>query len=326
MKKSLILALLSGVALGAQAADQDLREQAHALFDPLPETMPGAEKDSKAEVALGKDLYFEKKLSANETQSCNTCHRLDGGRAGDDGKPVSPGAKDGRFGNRNAPTTINAGLHVAQFWDGRAEDLKAQAKGPILNPKEMAMSSKGDVVQRIRNTGDYAQRFETVFADRGVTYDTIAEAIAAYERTLISEDRFDAWLEGDDQALTKKEKRGLKAFMDTGCASCHNGALLGGTSYQKMGVVEPYENTEDVGRMKVTGKETDKYVFKVPTLRNVALTDPYFHDGAVSSLKEAVRKMGTLQLGRDLDNRTVNEIVAFLKTLNKKDSQNFAQN
>lgn len=313
--------LLTG---GLQAQDSGLHERANAIFDPLPETMPGAENDSKAQVELGRDLYFEEALSVNGTQSCNTCHRLDEGRAGDDGRAVSPGAVDGRKGSRNAPTVINAGLHVDQFWDGRADDLKEQAKGPILNPKEMALPDEEAAEENIRGTSNYKARFNELY-EQGVTFDNIADAIAAFERTLISDDRFDRYLEGDRDALTKTEKRGLKTFMDTGCTSCHSGALLGGDSYQKMGVVEPYADTEDKGRMEVTGKESDKFVFKVPSLRNVALTGPYFHDGGVASLDEAVRQMATLQLGRDLSDKQVRAIVAFLKTLNKNEDQNFAQ-
>ncbi len=317
----LVATLASG---GLQAQESGLHERAKAIFDPLPDTMPGAEEDSRAQVELGRDLYFEEALSVNGTQSCNTCHRLDEGRAGDDGRAVSPGAVDGREGSRNAPTVINAGLHVDQFWDGRKDDLKAQAKGPVLNPKEMALPSAEAAERNIRDTGDYKARFNKLY-EQGVTFDNIADAIAAYERTLISEDRFDAWLEGDRDALTKKEKRGLKTFMDTGCTSCHSGALLGGDSYQKMGIVEPYADTDDKGRMEVTGKESDKFVFKVPSLRNVALTAPYFHDGGVASLDQAVRKMASLQLGRDLTDKQVRDIVAFLETLNKNDDENFAQ-
>jgi cytochrome c peroxidase len=325
MRNQFMAVLAATLLTGAlQAQDSGLHERANAIFDPLPETMPGAEQDSRAKVALGRDLYFEEALSVNATQSCNTCHRLDQGRAGDDGRPVSPGAVEGREGNRNAPTVINAGLHVDQFWDGRADDLKEQAQGPILNPEEMALPSAEAAEENIREAGDYKARFNDVY-DQGVTFDNIAEAIAAFERTLISEDRFDAWLEGDRDALTKKEKRGLKTFMDTGCTSCHSGALLGGDSYRKMGMVEPYADTDDKGRMKVTGKESDKFVFKVPSLRNVALTAPYFHDGGVASLDQAVRKMASLQLGRDLTDKQVRDIVAFLETLNKKDDENFAQ-
>lgn len=324
MKKLLIAVLLAGTALAGQAVGQELQDRANALFDPLPESMPGAENDTPAEVALGQKLYFEKKLSVNGTQSCNSCHRLDNNLGGDDGNPVSPGAVKGKFGGRNAPTTINAGFHLAQFWDGRAADLEEQATGPILNPVEMGMPSGDKVVARLKDDADYRRAFDEVFGE-AVSMENIARAIAAYERTLISEDRFDDYLNGDTAALNQQEKRGLKTFMDAGCAGCHNGALLGGNSYQKMGVVQAYENTEDKGRMEVTGKESDKYVFKVPSLRNVALTAPYFHDGAVATLEEAVRRMGSLQLGRQLGDDQVADITAFLGALSNKDSRDLAQ-
>lgn len=325
MRKLLITLLLAGVAQGVQAGDKTLHQRANAMFDPLPETMPGAENDSAAEVELGRELYFEEKLSFNGTQSCNSCHRIDGGRAGVDNEPTSPGAAEGKFGNRNSPTTLNAGLHIAQFWDGRAADLVEQAKGPILNPVEMGMPSEEQAVENIRGEESYRQAFAKVYGGEGVTYQNIAEAIAAFERTLITRDRFDDYLKGDLAALNEQEKRGLETFMDSGCGGCHAGALLGGNLYQKMGLVKPYANTEDKGRMAVTGKESDKYVFKVPSLRNIALTGPYFHDGAVESLEEAVRQMATLQLGRELNEQQVADITAFLGSLSRKDGQDLAR-
>ncbi|EAR21331.1 cytochrome-c peroxidase [Nitrococcus mobilis] len=323
MKMSWIL--LATVALsttGALAADAaSLRNQAKAVFDTLPETMPGAEQDTPALIALGKRLYFDKQLSINGSQSCNTCHRLDNGLGGADIRPTptSLGAH-GEPGTRNTPTVLNAGFQIAQFWDGRAPTLEAQAKGPILNPVEMAMPDESTVIERITGNAGYVAAFSQAFPNtaNSVTYDNVAKAIAAFERTLITHDRFDDFLNGDDRALTEQERKGLKTFMATGCTACHKGPLLGGMGYRKMGVAHPYSNEADLGRYDVTGKESDKYLFKVPMLRNVAITAPYFHDGAVSSLTEAVRQMAWLQLGLELPDRKVADITAFLGALTDK--------
>lgn len=215
---------------------------------------------------------------------------------------------------------MNAGLHIAQFWDGRAKDLVEQAKGPILNPVEMAMPSEEAVVKKISAIKEYQELFSKAFPEgkNAITYENIAKAIAAFESTLITHDRFDDFLNGKSNALTKEEINGLKTFIEVGCIQCHNGALHGGNSYQKMGRMNPYENTKDLGRYNVTKKEEDKYFFKVPSLRNVALTAPYFHDGKVQTLEEAVKKMAYLQLNKNLTEEEVQSIVTFLKALRDK--------
>ena len=305
------IALLAG---GLQAAEpaKGLLAEAKAVFAKLPEKMPGAEKDTPQMIELGKKLYFEQGISINKTQSCNSCHRLDQNRAGVDNLPTSKGA-EGKFGGRNSPTTLNAGLHIAQFWDGRAPDLAAQAKGPVLNPIEMGMASEAEVLGRLKEAG-YAEQFKKVFPDakEPLTYDNYAICVAAFERTLITRDRFDDFLGGDESALNAKEKQGLAAFMKVGCADCHRGALLGGDRYEKMGEMNAYANKEDVGRVEVTKKAEDKFVFKVPSLRNIALTGPYFHDGKVSMLSEAVKQMAWLQRGEKLTDEQAAPIVAFL--------------
>ncbi|MDN5849797.1 MAG: cytochrome-c peroxidase [Nitrococcus sp.] len=306
-----------------QADENALRQQAQARFGVLPAQMPGAQNDTPELVELGRQLYFDKALSINHSQSCNTCHRLDGGRGGDDNNKTSPGAK-GILGARNAPTVLNAGFAFAQFWDGRAADLVEQAKGPILNPVEMAMPSAAAVEQRISAMPDYQEAFAKAFgSDAAISFDHIAQAIAAFERTLITHDRFDQWQRGDDSALSAQEQRGLQAFISSGCVDCHNGPLLGGQKYKKMGLINPYANTKDKGRMAVTGDPEDAYFFKVPTLRNVALTAPYFHDGEAASLQEAVKKMGWLQLGRKLNESQVADIVAFLNSLSMENPGKF---
>jgi cytochrome c peroxidase len=318
-----VILLISGLAPATTcAAELDitkLRSEAKLMFGALPDKMPGSEQDTPQRVFLGKKLYFDNLLSANKSQSCNTCHRVDDNLAGVDNEATSEGAFDKR-GDRNAPTVLNAGLHLAQFWDGRAADLKEQAKGPVLNPVEMAMPDETEVLKRLKADADYPKLFAAAFpgaADK-ITYDNMAEAIAAFERTLITRDRFDDWQKGDDKALTTKELQGLRLFLDVGCTTCHVGPVIGAKSFQKMGLVNAYENTTDIGRFKVTNDDDDKFKFKVPSLRNVTLTGPFFHDGRLTLLREAVKKMGHLQLGKELTPEEVDLLMAFLDTLTDK--------
>jgi cytochrome c peroxidase len=292
-----------------------LRAQAQNFFKPIPDSMPGAEQDSAAKVRLGEKLYFETALSINGTQSCNSCHRVDGLKAGVDNEPTSPGAL-GKRGDRNSPSVWNAGFHLAQFWDGRAPDLKEQAKGPILNPIEMGLPSEQAAIERLNSAG-YAQSFKAVYTaeEQPLTYANVADAIAAFERTLVTEDRFDRFLEGDNKALSTAEQQGLQDFIGTGCIACHNGSLLGASSYQKMGMVNAYPNTHDLGRYAVTQQESDRFVFKVPSLRDIARTAPYFHDGKAATLEQAVKDMAWYQLGQKLSDQTVQSITTFLKSL-----------
>ncbi len=302
-----------------------VRTNALLPLSPIPDKIPGADKDTTVLVSLGKELYFEKRLSKNGTQSCNTCHAVDGGRAGVDNEPTSPGAF-GKRGDRNSPTVFNAALHMAQFWDGRAPDLKEQAKGPILNPVEMAMSSEPEVLERLKADKNYPQKFKTAFSGEGdpINYENVAKAIAAFERTLITRDRLDDFLKGQDDALTTAELRGLNSFLTAGCTACHNGPLLGGNTYQKSGLLKPYANQGDLGRAAVTKDDDDKFKFKVPSLRNIAVTHPYFHDGKVSTLHEAVRQMGEIQLGKVFTKEEEADLVAFLKALTGKELQSAA--
>jgi len=297
-----------------------LRTKAKAIFPPLPDKMPGAEKDTPARVTLGKKLYFEKNLSSNRTQSCNSCHHVEPGQAGVDSLPTSPGAL-GKLGGRNSPTTLNAGFHIAQFWDGRAATLEDQAKGPVLNPGEMGMPDPNAVLERLTAQAEYVTLFKEAFPGEAsaITYDNFASAVAAFERTLITKDRYDDFVKGDDKALSAAELKGLDTFINTGCIACHIGATFGGQMYQKMGLVNAYENKEDLGRFEVTKNEADKYFFKVPSLRNIALTGPYFHDGKVVTLDEAVTKMAWMQLGRKLTDEEVKSIVTFLNALSDKE-------
>ncbi len=299
---------------GKPAGADPLREKAKGMFGVLPANAATPERpvDPKR-VELGRKLYFDPRLSKDDTISCNSCHQL--AKYGVDGEPTSPGV-GGTRGGRNSPTTYNAALHVAQFWDGREPDVEAQALGPILNPVEMAMPDEAAVVAKIGAIEGYKEAF-SIFED-GLTYKNIGVAIGAFERTLLTPAPFDAWLEGDDAALTTEQKAGLELFMATGCASCHNGPLIGGSQFQKLGVVHPWTLDDDKGREEVTKQEADRQVFKVPSLRNIAETGPYFHSGKVESLEEAVRLMAHHQLGKELDEAQVKSIVTFLGALTGK--------
>ncbi len=305
-------------------ADDLLMSRANRIFSPLPEVMPGAENDTPERIALGKKLFFEKRLSINNKQSCASCHILDKGFAGVDNLPTSPGAR-GEQGTRNSPTVLNAGWQDSQFWDGRAEDLVEQAKGPILNPIEMGMPDEKTVEQKIQGIAEYQTAFAKAFPNDkpAITYQNIAEAIAAFERTLITPSRFDDFMKGDAAALSAAEQRGLKTFLKLDCQSCHDGRLIGGETYEPLGKENPYENQADQGMYLVTKDEADRMFFKVAQLRNIALTAPYFHDGKIATLDKAVRKMGKLQLDVDLSDQQVNDIVSFLKALTDKNREQY---
>jgi cytochrome c peroxidase len=278
---------------------------------PRPTAAPG---DTPQLVHLGRMLYFSNELSVNRTQSCNSCHPLDRGGAGADGEPTSTGAR-GTKGRRNSPTVLNADLHFAMFWDGRARTLEEQAAGPITNPVEMAMPDAAAVAARLRTMPDH-EMFTFAFPREADPY-TIghaARAIAAFERTFRTHDRFDDFQWGNISALSRREKRGLARFMGLGCTSCHNGPTLGARQFQRIGIVHPYPTT-DHGRFEVTRNPDDDFVFKVPSLRNVALTAPYFHDGSVRDLPTAVERMAWHQLGIRIKPADRDDIVAFLKSL-----------
>lgn len=290
-----------------------------SAFAPLPEVAASAENPiTPQKVALGRRLYLDTRLSQDEKISCNSCHNLK--TFGVDNEPTSPGHK-GQRGGRNSPSSFNAALHATQFWDGRAATVEKQALGPILNPGEMAMPSEAAVIERLKKDKTYPAEFAAAFpAEKDpLTYANVGNAIGAFERTLITPSRLDDFLKGDDKALTPEEKKGAQLFAQTGCTACHNGAGVGGMMFQKLGLVKPYPTT-DMGRFEVTKNEADKMMFKVPSLRNAAKTGPYFHDGSVKTLEEAVSKMAEYQLGRQLTPEQVNEIVLFLNALTAKDT------
>lgn len=309
------LSYAQGSDKSPEADQENLQQKAQAIFKPLPDQIPASESNptTSQKVELGKKLYYEPRLSLSGVISCNTCHNL--ATYGSDNLENSLGHKF-QTGGRNAPTVLNAGFHLAQFWDGREPDLEGQAKGPVLNPLEMGMPDSELVIERLSSIPEYREEFAVVFeGDEPLTYDNVANAIAAFERTLVTPSKFDAYLNGDENALTQQEKEGLELFMAKGCVTCHNGVGVGGDMYQKFGVVKPYKNQKDLGRYEITKDEADKYVFKVPSLRNIERTYPYFHDGQVWDLHEAVFIMGDTQLGIELSDDEVAKIVLFLNSL-----------
>lgn len=329
MKKLLAVMVLLVIVVGAAWQSMSERDIANLLDEapvlPGDEAMqallplPAAAPQDIRRVALGERLFFDPRLSADHSISCATCHRLE--RGGADGMSVSIGIGGAR-GAINAPTVFNSAYSFAQFWDGRAATLEEQAAGPIHNPSEMG-SSWAIVVERLNTDTTLREAFAKAYPD-GVTAANVADAIASFERTLVTPDApFDRYLAGDRLALSPLAVDGYHRFRDYGCISCHQGRLLGGNMYQKFGVFRDYFagralTTADLGRYNVTGREEDRHVFKVPTLRNIALTAPYFHDASTDSLAVAVTTMGRYQLGRELSPDDVKAIVAFLESLTGK--------
>ncbi|GAM11089.1 cytochrome c551 peroxidase [Geobacter sp. OR-1] len=315
----MVLLLAGGVAWGKD----DTMSQARAVFKPVPEKPPVLKNNAAtpAKIELGKMLFFDPRLSSSSLISCNTCHNV--GLGGVDIQETSTG-HGWQKGPRNAPTVLNAVFNIAQFWDGRAKDLEAQAKGPVQASVEMNNKPER-VVETLKSVPGYLPQFNKAFPGEKdpITFDNMARAIEVFEATLITPDsRFDRYLKGDRKALSSKEHEGLKLFMAKGCSTCHNGVNIGGAGYFPFGVKEsPDANTrptEDFGRFKVTNTAADKYVFKSPSLRNIELTPPYFHSGKVWTLTDAVKIMGSSQLGITLNADEDAKIVAFLKTLNGK--------
>ena len=306
-----------------------IASQTAMCFEVLPASpsVPADNPMSAAKIELGKQLYFDPRLSVDGTVSCNSCHNVM--TSGTDNRPVSIGIA-GQKGGRNAPTVWNAAFMSMQFWDGRAVSLEDQAKGPILNSVEMGMPSVDEAVKRIGSIKGYVEQFKTVFGDKdSLSYDNIAKAIAAYERTLLTPNSpFDRYLKGDKKALSNQAKRGMKLVEQVGCSACHNGPNFAGPDmpvgtgfYQKFPTfennkyVKRYNLVADSGRYEATKIEADKHMWRVPTWRNVALTAPYFHNGSVKTLDEAVKVMAKTQLNKTLTDKEVKEIVAFLNSL-----------
>jgi cytochrome c peroxidase len=285
------------------------------MFAPLPnEVLPPSGSLSGQQIDLGRMLYYETRLSTDQKISCNSCHLLD--KYGVDGEPTSGGHK-GQKGSRNSQTVYNAAGQVAQFWDGRAATVEEQAKGPVMNPVEMGMPNEKVVVAVLKSMPEYVQAFKISFPTEKdpVTFNNMATAIGAFERKLLTPSRWDKFLQGDAMALTPVEKEGFNMFISAGCQTCHAGAWVGGTMYQKLGVTKPFPDESDEGRFQVTKNEGDKMVFKVPSLRNIEKTGPYFHNGKVGTLTEAVEQMAEYEVGKKLTDAQIQSIVTWLKSL-----------
>jgi cytochrome c peroxidase len=320
----LTLVLIPVAYLLSASGKVQVNAEALKMFAPLPAVMSSPDNPvTDAKVKLGRILYYDPRLSLNQKISCNTCHPLDA--YGAESKPVSIGHKNQK-GNRNAPTVYNAAGHFVQFWDGRAPTVEEQAKGPITNPVEMAMPSNAAAVQVIKSMPEYVALFQTAFPkdkDDPITYNNMALSIGAFERELVTPSRWDTFLEGDQSALTDAEKSGFNTFAATGCQWCHYGSYVGGASYQKLGVVKPWPNQTDQGLYQVTKEGMDKMVFKVPSLRNINKTGPYFHDGSVPTLDQAIRNMAVHQRGVTLTDAQVKSIEIWMDSLTGQVPMNY---
>ena len=313
---------MTGMSLGSNG-DETLFKQAKSIFGPLPQVMMSEKNPITPEkVKLGKILFYETRISVDGTVSCARCH------------PFSLYAADGlkkSIGNnckvnpRNAPTILNAAGQISAHWIGNRADVEDQAKQAVIGPPSFGMPSYEAVENKLKEIRGYADLFKTAFPGEAnpITVDNFAKSVGAFERTLVTPSAFDVFVKGDRTALTASQERGLKTFIETGCMTCHSSAYFGGQMYQKFGILEPYwkytkSEPIDEGKYVVTKNEADKYVFKVPVLRNVEKTYPYFHDGSVDKLENAVWIMGKIQLGKDLNKSQLEEVVAFLKSLTGK--------
>ncbi|MBL8221405.1 MAG: c-type cytochrome [Bryobacterales bacterium] len=286
-----------------------------ANFSPAPEIIVSRDNPfTEEKAALGRMLYYETRLSREKDISCNSCHPLD--RYGVDGLPTSVGHR-GQRGARNAPTVYFAAGHKLQFWDGRAKDVEEQAKGPMMNPVEMAMAGAGDVEKTLRAIPGYAPLFAKAFPGEAqpITLDNAARAIGAFERKLVTPSRWDRFLNGDKTALTREEQAGFLAFYKGGCVVCHGGQYIGGQVFMKLGMYKPWPKEADSGRFALTKKDSDRMLFKAPSLRNVEKTAPYLHDGSVPTLEKAVQVMSEYQVERPVTDSEQKRIVAWLKSL-----------
>lgn len=324
LKVIVIISILSfaSISLGSNG-DEDLLKQANQIFGQLPKAIVSEKNPITLEkVKLGKILFYETRISVDRTVSCARCHPI--GLYAADGLKKSIG-NNCKINLRNAPTLFNAAGQISAHWIGNRTDVEDQAKQSVIGPPSFGMPSYAAVEKRLKEIKGYVELFRKACPgdNEPVTVDNFAKAVGAFERTLVTPSPFDDFLRGGKDALKEQEKRGLKTFMEAGCTTCHSGTYVGGQMYQKFGIVEPYwkytkSEEIDEGRFTVTKNEFDKYVFKVPVLRNVAKTAPYFHDGSVDKLKDAVWVMGKIQLGRDLTQSQIEDIVSFLKCLTGK--------
>jgi cytochrome c peroxidase len=316
MKRSIAVALFVLAVMTVSAPAAEINEAFLALYKPpLPKRIENPDKPaSPAQIDLGRMLFYDTRFSIGQNISCNSCHDL--ANFGVDGKRVSLGHKD-QPGTRNSPTVYNSAGHFAQFWDGRAATVEEQAMMPVLNPVEMAMPNKEYVIQVLKSIPGYVEAFGKAFPgeDDPVTFENFGRAIGAFERGLVTPAPWDKFLAGDKSAISDEAKKGFTAFTQKGCMTCHMGTYVGGTFFQKLGVVQPWPSQKDQGRYEHTKNEADRMFFKAASLRNVAKTAPYFHDGSVESLEEAVRIMSKYQAPIPLTDDDVKHIVAFLESL-----------
>ena len=325
----MFVGVLFSIAVAAQAADTQLRTRAQSFFKVLPKDMASADTPLTPEkVKLGRLLYFETRASADNTVSCARCHQP--ALFGTDSLPKAIGAEH-RPNPRNAPTVLNAGIQFVQHWRGDRTSVEDQATKALIALPSFGNPSYESAMAKLKAIPDYPALFAQAFPGQAdpVTADNWGSAIGAYMRTLVTPSPFDDFLAGDDRTLSPASRAGLRTFMHIGCVGCHNGVGIGGSMYQKFGLVEDYWKATgspsiDRGRFDVTQDPADMYVFKVPSLRNVAMTPPYFHDGSVSTLPAAVRVMARVQLGRTLADREVADIVAFLESLTGRLPDDFA--
>jgi cytochrome c peroxidase len=318
---TLLLTLLLALSGNASAAEQPESRPAtprpQEPILPLPQALPNPDIDR---ILLGERLFHDARLSSNNTISCANCHPIP--KAGADGLALSPGV-GGALGTMNSPTVFNSGYNLAQFWDGRAATLEDQIDGPVTNPLEMA-GNWPDIIAKLEQDPELSAAFEQVFG-RPWDSDGIKAAIAAYERSLITPNSaFDRYLRGDDQALNKNQRQGYALFKSYGCIACHQGRNVGGNMYSQLGIVNDYfigqasPSKRDLGRYNVTGDSDDRHVFKVPGLRMVVRTAPYFHDGSIATLEETITVMGRYQLGREIPAADIPLLIEFLGSLEGK--------
>jgi cytochrome c peroxidase len=311
--KPVVAAAAAAAPAASESAQKAFNPRLLRRFVPARATIADVEPDP-AKIELGRMLYHEKRLSKSQELSCNSCHQLD--RYGVDSEPTSKG-HNGQRGGRNAPTVFHAAGHFGQYWDGRASTIEEQALGPILNPIEMAAPNEKYVVQVLSSMPPYVAAFKKAFPGEKdpISFVNVGRAIGAFERKLTTRARWDDYLEGKTSALSDKEVEGLKLFTNLGCMGCHTGEFLGGSMYEKVGAVQPWPGQKDQGRYDLTHRDGDRMLFKVPTLRNISETAPYFHDGSAATLQEAVGMMGKHQLGLQLDSAEVDAIVTWLNSL-----------
>ncbi len=312
--------ILSGNLSGLYSGENELLDKSRKYFKPLPQVFESAKNPITPEkVELGKMLFYDTRISVDTTVSCFKCHWIN--LYGTDALPKAIG-NHYKLNPRNSPTVLNAAGQISEHWIGNRKDVEDQAKLALTGGASYGLPSLAAGEKKLRAIPGYLPLFQKAFPgeENPVTVDNFAKAVGAFERTLTTPSRFDQFLEGDTGALTLEEKQGLRTFMDTGCIGCHNGPLVGGDMYQKFGITEPYwkltgSKTIDPGRFAVTGDSSDLYVFKVPMLRNVEMTGPWFHDGSVTELRRAVIIMAKLQLGKNLDSKDAEKIVTFLNAL-----------